>query len=241
MRGKGSLYDVEIGLRAAAHVGQTRLRQALQRPSGPVDLFLCLVDHFEPQVGRPPADVAQERLDDWLVRYPQVSGQHRDWDGRHPAHSFFYPWDEYEAGEFPRLAELCAAGWGEVEIHLHHENDTDATLREKFRAAIDMFRGFGALSQWPDGRPAWGFIHGNWALDNSRVENGRNFCGVNNELTVLLEEGCYADFTFPAWQHVAQPRLTNAIYYATDDPHLPKSYESGIPARVGKQTRRACS
>src|SRR5437764_446696 len=79
------------------------------------------------------------------------------------------------------------------------------------------------------GRPAFGFIHGNWALDNCRVEGVRNFCGVNDELTVLAEEGCYADFTFPALFHLAQPRQSNSIYYAEDDPQRPKSHDRGVP------------
>lgn len=83
------------------------------------------------------------------------------------------------------------------------------------------------------GKPAFGFIHGNWALDNSRQEKGRNFCGVNSEIRLLHDLGCYADFTFPAWQHTAQPRITNAIYYATDDPEAPKSHDRGTRAKVG--------
>ena len=66
------------------------------------------------------------------------------------------------------------------------------------------------------GRPAYGFIHGNWALDNSRPD-GR-WCGVNNELDVLRETGCYADFTFPSAPSPTQPRKINSIYYAVDDP-----------------------
>ena len=92
------------------------------------------------------------------------------------------------------------------------------------------------LARWPDsGRPAFGFIHGNWALDNSRLENGRNFCGVNDEITVLAQEGCYADFTFPALAHMAQPRQANSIFYATDDPDRPKSYDRGEEVRAGGQ------
>ena len=37
----------------------------------------------------------------------------------------------------------------------------------------------------------FGFIHGNWCLDNSRAD-GR-WCGLNNELILLRELGCYAD------------------------------------------------
>jgi hypothetical protein len=106
------------------------------------------------------------------------------------------------------------------------------TLRRKLREAVRAYRAYGALSEWPDGRPAFGFIHGDWALDNSRSDGGRNWCGVNNELDVLREEGCYADFTFPSWQHTSQPRQVNSIYVARDDPSKPKSYDRGKAVRV---------
>src|SRR3989442_427263 len=127
------------------------------------DLYLCIVDHFEPQVGRPEKTVSRERVEDWLRRYPDIADGHRDADGRRPAHSFFYPWDEYDEWEMAHLSDLCHAGYGEIELHLHHCDDTDASLRGKIREAIREYRCHGALSQWPDGRPAFGFIHGNWA------------------------------------------------------------------------------
>jgi hypothetical protein len=231
---KAKLFDIEIAFRsAAAAAGARRRAEATRTSERPVDLFLCLVDHFEPQIGQPPSSVARERLEDWLRHYPKIAGRHRDADGRPPAHSFFYPYDEYDDWEMARLSQMCAQGWGEIDVHLHHKDDTEESLRAKLRDALRLFRGHGALSQWPDGSPAWGFIHGNWALDNSRCESGHNFCGVNNELTVLADLGCYADFTFPAWQHTAQPRQMNSIYYAVDDPTRPKSYDRGKPAVVG--------
>lgn len=225
-----SLLNLEIvlklGLRAAKQCvlpPKTRTR----------DIFLCLVDHFEPHVGQVSDEQAHVRMEDWMVRYPQIAQRHQDADGVHPAHSFFYPYDEFDAWEFSQLAELCAQGWGEIDLHLHHRDDTSDSLREKFRAAIQLYHQSGVLPLWPDDRPAWGFIHGNWALDNSRHEHGRNFCGVNNELTLLAEEGCYADFTFPAWQQSAQPRQINSIFYAADDPTQPKSYDTGVTIRCG--------
>ncbi|MFN3649699.1 MAG: hypothetical protein ACK47B_08955 [Armatimonadota bacterium] len=222
-------------LQIAARAGAALARQTLtpRRRTGPVEIYLALVDHFEPSVGRPSRAVAHRRLEDWLTRYPQVAGRHRDADGRHPAHTFCYPWDELDPWELDRLAELCAEGWGEIELHLHHRDDTEATLRTKLREALRTYRAAGALSEWPDGRTAFGFVHGNWALDNSRCDDGRNFCGVNSEISVLIEEGCYADFTFPAWQQTAQPRQVSSIFYAVDDPARPKSHDRGLPARAG--------
>ena len=52
-------------------------------------------------------------------------------------------------------------------------------------------------------------MHGNWALANSA--NGR-FCGVDNELQILEETGCYADFTLPSAPNSAQVGKINALY-----------------------------
>lgn len=197
-------------------------------------LIFCFVDHFEPHVGRVDDVTARRRLDAWLEQYPQIADRHADSTGRVPAHSFFYPYDELEPSELRDLAGLCASGYGELEIHLHHCNDTAEKLRKTLRAAVRAWRDAGALGTWPEGgRPAFGFIHGNWALDNSRVEGGRNFCGVPNEISILAEEGCYADFTFPALWQMAQPRQVNSIYYAQDNPVRPKSHDRGVPVRVG--------
>jgi hypothetical protein len=114
-----------------------------------------------------------------------------------------------------------------VEIHLHHDNETSESLRgrlNEFRRILDERHGL--LPQRRDtGEPVYGFVHGNWALDNSRPD-GR-CCGVNNELDILRETGCYADFTFPSSPSPTQPRTINSIYYAVDDPARPKSHDEG--------------
>jgi hypothetical protein len=56
---------------------------------------------------------------------------------------------------------------------------------------------------------------------------------VNNELVVLREMGCYADFTLPAAPDPCQTSTINSIYYATDDPDRPKSHDRGERVRVG--------
>jgi hypothetical protein len=79
----------------------------------------------------------------------------------------------------------------------------------------------------------YGFIHGNWALDNARSD-GR-WCGINNALDILRETGCYADFTLPSAPSETQTRKINSIYWAVDDPARPKSHDTGID--LGTQTR----
>src|SRR5207253_2080398 len=65
----------------------------------------------------------------------------------------------------------------------------------------------------------------NWALDNARSD-GR-WCGVNNELDVLRETGCYADFTLPSAPSETQTRKINSVYWVVDDPSRPKSHDWG--------------
>ena len=132
------------------------------------------------------------------------------------------------------MANISADGFGEVEVHLHHGNDTSAGLRgqlERFTATLAERHGL--LSRHPDGHVAYGFIHGNWSLDNGGLD--ASTCGVNDELTILRETGCYADFTMPAVPDPAQSRVVNSVYYVQDDPHAPRSYDTGVPAHVNRQ------
>jgi hypothetical protein len=201
--------------------------------AGPIHVMFCFVDHFEPAWGKVELPVQRARVDRWCRDYRALASAHRDADGRPPQHTFFYPEEEYLEEHLTKLAELCADGFGEIEIHLHHDNDTP----ENFRATIDRFNRLlherhGALPRDPQtGQLRFAFIHGNWSLDNSRAD-GR-WCGINNELILLRELGCYADFTLPSAPSDTQTRLSNAIYYASDDPLRPKSHNEGELVRVG--------
>ena len=197
-------------------------------------LMFCFVDHFEPQFGRPKYDVECARVARWRRDYPRLCAEHRDADGRHPVHTFFYPEEEYRPEHLDPLVEMCREGLGEIEIHLHHHEDTEAGLREKLRRfTATLVERHDALPRDPrTGQPQWAFIHGNWALDNSHPI--KDFCcGVNNELQVLAAEGCYADFTLPSAPSPCQTSMINSIYYATDDPERPKSHDRGERVRVG--------
>ena len=202
---------------------------------GTIEVFFCMADHFEPGFERPGLEQEQRRVDDWMARYPELAARHRDADGRPLQYTFFYPEEEYRAEHLDKLTRLCKAGFGDVEIHLHHDRDTAEGLREKLiRFKNTLFEKHGLLRKDPlTGEIVYGFIHGNWALDNS-LPDGR-WCGVNNELQVLRETGCYADFTLPSAPSETQTRKINSIYYATDDPRLPKSHDDGIDVAVGKE------
>jgi hypothetical protein len=167
----------------------------------------------------------------WEDRYPRVLGSFRDAGGRPPRHSFFFPGEEYEPEYLDRLARLAKAGFGEVELHLHHDGDTDEKLRADIAAYLAKLAAHGHLARDPDGRLRYAFIHGNWALANSRRDKTR--CGVDAELPLLHQTGCYADFTFPSAPDECQPNIVNRIYWPTGDLTRARSYEQGERARVG--------
>lgn len=200
----------------------------------PAHIYLCVCDHYEPYWNRADHKTARGRIQQWLDHYPKIAEQYRDSNGNILKWSFFYPEEEYRADDLHELAGLCHAGFGEVEIHLHHDNDTSENLRHTL---IDykkrLHETHGLLSRSAAGEIVYGFIHGNWALCNSRPD-GR-WCGVNDEINILLETGCYADFTLPSAPSATQTRTVNSIYYATDKPGRSKSHDSGIAAEAGKK------
>jgi hypothetical protein len=202
-------------------------RRRPPRRGEPVHLLFCLADHYEPKGSGAPPALAWSRVERWRRDYPVLFGGFRDSDGRPPRHTFFYPAEEYEPAYLDALAELCRAGFGEVEVHLHHDRDTAAGLRHKLLAFKEVLASrHGLLARDRDtGDLRYGFIHGNWALDNSHP--GGRWCGVNNELDVLRRTGCYADFTLPSAPSPTQTRKINSIYYAVGDPRRCRAHDSG--------------
>ena len=151
-----------------------------------------------------------------------------------PQHTFFFPEDEYRPEYLDELRRLVDRGCGDVDIHLHHEADTPDGFQEKLERFRDALAGdHGLLRRDPlTDRIVYGFIHGNWALCNSRPDG--KCCGVDHELPILLDTGCYAEFTYPSAPSNTQPRTINSIYYARDMPGRRKSHDTGPRARVGK-------
>ncbi len=179
--------------------------------------------------------LANRRVDTWLDEYPRLCVRFCDSDGRFPRHSFFFPQEEYDPGHMDALASMCRAGYGEVEVHLHHDHDTAEGLRKKlldFKETLAGRHGLLARDRHT-GEIRYGFIHGNWALNNSRPD-GR-WCGVNHEIEVLRQTGCYADFTLPSAPSPTQTRIINRIYYARSRSDRPRGHETGTLIGQGKQ------
>jgi len=213
-----------------------RARKALlPRGEGERHLLFAVCDHFEPLHGRASRSVGLARVGAWRRGLPALSSRFRDADGRAPRHTFFFPGEEYDPALVEPLAALVQAGLGEIEVHLHHDGDTRELLREKLQRTVRVLGEHGAVVR-RGGGPAWSFIHGNWSLANGRPD-GR-WCGVDDELRLLRQLGCYADFTFPSAPDPCQPRVVNAIYYPRDDTRR-RAYDEPDPVRVGS-ARRDC-
>lgn len=203
-----------------------------RRPPVRRHFYFCFVDHYEPYGGSNDKVRADARVRRWLDEYPVVATRHVDSFGNHPKHSYFYPIEEYDPQLLDQLKQMCDAGLGDIEVHLHHDNDTADNLRRTITNYVELLRDrHQLLHQDANGRTIYAFIHGNWALDNSRPD-GR-WCGVDNELDILVETGCYADMTMPSAPSDTQTGKINSIYFARGCPGERKSHDTGRDVRVG--------
>jgi hypothetical protein len=211
--------------------------------NGPRHLILLVANHFEPAWTEEGTalDLCRQltRLDQWLKQARTIGRAVQDRDGTAFRHTYFYPAEQYHAPLLERLAELQAEGLGEVEIHLHHgvdEPDSPANCRrtlEVFRDALAQEHK--CLSQRHGiGPPMYAFVHGNFALANSA---GGRYCGVDSEMQILADTGCYADFTLPAVPFRAQVPRINAIYECGHSLHERNPHRSGPSLRVGVPPR----
>lgn len=195
-------------------------------------VYFCFADHYEPYGGTTDWERAHERVKKWLEHYPVIAVHHQDSFGNRPKHTFFYPIEEYDPELIDQLKGLCKEGVGDIEIHLHHDNDTEQNFRDTITRYADMlYTRHGLLRKDETGKIIYGFIHGNWALDNSRPD-GR-WCGVDNEISILIETGCYADMTMPSAPSDTQTHKINSIYFARGRPGHRKSHDRGHDVCVG--------
>lgn len=206
-------------------------------PRGMMHLIFALADHFEPSIvpengwARAPFSEQDRRVKQWCSEYPRSVDSWRDHEGRPFVHTYFYPAEQYDRGLVDCLAEHCHGGWGEIEIHLHHGMDTPDTAENTRRQLVEfrdaLVSNHGSLC-FLDGsdQVRYAFVHGNFALANSA---GGYACGVDNEMEILADTGCYADFTLPsAAFHPAQIGKVNSLY------------ECGFPLSARAPHRKGC-
>jgi hypothetical protein len=202
----------------------------------PRHLIFVVANHFEPAWspnGFLDLDTQRRRLDDWCEKARKIGESTRDSDGTKFRHTNFYPAEQYERGLLEKMAQMEREGLGETEIHLHHgveKPDTSENTRKiltEFRDCLaEEHKSLSRLES--EKMPRYAFVHGNLALANSA---GGKFCGVDDEMRILQETGCYADFTLPSAPDRTQVPKINSIYEAAGD------FNYAIPHRTGKDLR----
>jgi len=196
-------------------------------------LIFIVANHFEPGTG-PDALV---RLEKWCELARSTGDSIRDHDGTPFRHTNFFPAEQYERPLLEMLSGLQRDGYGEVEIHLHHGVERPDNA-ENTRRVLEEFRDCLAeehqclSKRKASGPPMYGFVHGNWALANSA---GGRFCGVDSEMQILKDTGCYADFTLPSVPHQSQVPRINAIYQCGNPLIEARPQRSGPSVRVGEK------
>jgi hypothetical protein len=206
-----------------------RMGRALRKLE-PTRIWVAITDHYEPfgREGSMPA--ALKRVAAWREKWPRIADEApRDSAGSRPQYTFFYPQEEYRREIIDEVAEIVRLGVADVEVHLHHDKDNRESFARKIREFCQRLIEEHGLLRQVNGKTVFGFIHGNWALDNSRPD-GR-WCGVSGEIELLRELGCYADFTMPSAPSPTQSRVVNQVYWCTNRPdHRPRSFDRGVPA-----------
>ena len=201
-------------------------------------LIFVIANHFEPSwrdKGLWDLDTQRRRLDQWLAMARAIGNAVRDCDGTPFRHTNFYPAEQYHSSLLERLAALQSEGFGEVEIHLHHgveAPDNAANLKRSLETFRDLLaEEHQCLSRSEgQGTPMYAFVHGNLALGNSA---GGKYCGVDSEMQILAETGCYADFTLPSAPDRSQVPRLNAIYECGHPLSEQRPHRSGPNLRVG--------
>ncbi len=180
-------------------------------------VIFTVANHFEPAWstnGFLDHKTQVRRLNDYRKTFREQAGTVLDADGTPFRHTNFYPAEQYDRELLEIMADMQEEGLGEVEVHLHHEGD-DPDTPENFERTVVTFRDILAerhscLSRMDGhGKPMYAFVHGNLALANSC---GGRFCGVDNEMQILQDTGCYADMTLPSAPDQSQVRVINQIY-----------------------------
>jgi hypothetical protein len=199
-------------------------------------IIFTVANHFEPswgENGNLNIDDQHRRIDEYIKLARKTGEAVRDVNGTKFRHTNFYPIEQYHHSLLEKLSQMQAEGLGDTEIHLHHgveKPDTSENLRKTLIEYRDIFADeHKLLSRFNgDKMPRWAFVHGNLALANSC--NGK-YCGVDDEMQILAETGCYADFTYPTAPDETQVPIINKIY------ECGLSLNQPVPHRIGKSVR----
>ena len=205
-------------------------------------IVIIIANHFEPAWsadGILPLDRQRRRLDEYYKLARATGEAVRDADGTKFRHTNFYPAEQYDFQLLETMAAMQAEGLGEVEVHLHHGVEKPDSA-ENVRKTLTDFRDVLAeehrcLSRTENGKqPKYAFVHGNLALANSA--NGK-CCGVDEEMRILADTGCYADLTLPSAPVESQVAVFNKIYECGLPLDQKAPHRKGKSVTVGREPK----
>lgn len=211
------------------------IARRISKPESQTHVIVMVANHYEPGLG----EQAVSRVEGWWKQARELGNAVRDHDGTPFRHTNFYPAEQYDHQLLELLAGMQREGFGEVEVHMHHGVEQPDN-EENTRRMLSGFRNVlvqehRCLSRdKKTGTAHYAFVHGNWALANSA---GGRFCGVDNEMEILAETGCYADFTLPSAPDESQMPRINAIYQCGRPLHERKPHREGPDLKVGDNPR----
>lgn len=197
-------------------------------------IIITVANHFEPgwsEKGVLDHKTQIKRLKAYHKMARETGEAVRDSDGTKYRHINFYPAEQYHPEILDIMAEMQGEGLGEVEVHLHHGVERPDTAENLRRTLVDfrdtLAEKHKCLSRMDGiGKPKYAFVHGNLALANSC---GGRFCGVDNEMEILRDTGCYADMTLPSAPDQSQVAVINQVYECA----LP--LKEAVPHRSGNR------
>ncbi|MFN0277868.1 MAG: hypothetical protein ACKVRN_04615 [Pyrinomonadaceae bacterium] len=206
-------------------------------------IIITVANHFEPgwsKNGVLDHKTQIKRLKTYHKMAREIGDGVCDADGTKFQHTNFYPAEQYHPEILNVMADMQAEGLGEVEVHLHHgveQPDTAENLRQTLGEFRDtLAEKHNCLSQMDGvGKPMYAFVHGNLALANSC---GGRFCGVDNEMEILRDTGCYVDMTLPSAPDQSQVAVINQVYECGLPINKPVPHRRGNRVGAnGKQTQ----
>jgi len=98
--------------------------QRTTRSGKPKRAWVAITDHHEPWGQGASIETALRRVGQWRDKWPRIADDApRYAAGQRPQYTFFYPQEEYRRDILDGIAEIVRLGVGDVEVHLHHENE----------------------------------------------------------------------------------------------------------------------
>ena len=135
------------------------------------------------------------------------------------------------------LAGMKRAGIADVDIHIHHDGEGQQNFVDRMSGFIETLVARHGLLRQP-GRPHRSSASST-AIGRSTIPAPMaDVAASTTRSRCCAISGCYADFTMPSGNSPTQARTVNTIYWVTDDPLRPRSYDYGVPVLPGARLRR---